>query len=93
MNVLVRHAGAPLGQARLARDAGLANNTVAAGYVDLLIDLLCLGECLAWDAGRRVEIARKPAKFPFVNLLAATSHARRRVEERGAVDKRASSAG
>jgi len=59
-----------LGQAQLARQSGLANNTVAAGYVELLKDLLVLGESVTWDASRRVEVRRKPAKYPFVNLLA-----------------------
>jgi predicted AAA+ superfamily ATPase len=34
--------------------------------------LVCVGTSAAWDASRRSEIARKQAKFPFVNLLAAT---------------------
>jgi predicted AAA+ superfamily ATPase len=72
MEQLHRHAGTPLGQTKLARDAGLANNTVAAGWIEMLSDLLCVGTSAAWDASRRVEMARKPAKYPFVNLLAAT---------------------
>lgn len=31
-----------------------------------------MGTQPAWDASRRQEIGRKPAKFPFLNLLAAT---------------------
>lgn len=34
MSVLLRRGGTPVGQALLAREAGLANNTVASGYVD-----------------------------------------------------------
>ncbi|MFZ5470274.1 MAG: ATP-binding protein [Myxococcota bacterium] len=71
MEQLHRHGGAPLGQTKLARDAGLANNTVAAGWVDMLSDLLCVGTSPAWDASLRAEVSRKPAKFPFINLLAA----------------------
>jgi predicted AAA+ superfamily ATPase len=71
MQQLHRHGGTPLGQTKLAKEAGLANNTVAAGWIEMLSDLLCVGSSAAWDAGRRSEIARKPAKFPFVNLLAA----------------------
>ncbi len=72
MQQLHLHGGTPLGQTKLAKEAGLANNTVAAGWIEMLSDLLCVGTSAAWDAGRRSEIARKQAKFPFVNLLAAT---------------------
>jgi len=75
MQELHRHGGTPLGQTKLAREAGLANNTVAAGWIEMLSDLLCVGTSAAWDVTRRSEIGRKPAKFPFVNLLAATAWA------------------
>jgi predicted AAA+ superfamily ATPase len=71
MECLVRYGGAPLGQAKLAREAGLANNTVAAGYVELLTDLTCVASSLAWDASRRIRLRRKPCKFHFCNTLAA----------------------
>jgi uncharacterized protein len=77
MRELHRHGGSPVGQTKLAKEAGLANNTVAAGWIELLADLLCLGISPAWDAHRKIEIPRKPAKFPFVNLLAACVWARR----------------
>jgi predicted AAA+ superfamily ATPase len=73
LEALLRYGGAPVGQAKLAREAGLANNTVAAGYVELLADLMVLGISRAWDPQRRVAVARKPAKFHFINLLAAVS--------------------
>jgi predicted AAA+ superfamily ATPase len=72
MEQLHRHAGTPLGQTKLAREAGLANNTVAAGWIEMLSDLLCVGTSAAWDESKRTEAFRKPAKYPFVNLLAAT---------------------
>ncbi len=71
LECLLQRGGVPVGQTRLAREAGLANNTVAAGYIELLADLMCVGISNAWDASRRVALMRKPAKFPFVNLLAA----------------------
>jgi uncharacterized protein len=71
MEQLHRHGSSPLGQTKLAKEAGLANNTVAAGWIELLADLLCIGLSPAWDASRRMEMPRKPAKFPFINLLAA----------------------
>ncbi|MBI3985928.1 MAG: ATP-binding protein [Lentisphaerae bacterium] len=71
MECVIRHGGTPLGQAKLARDAGLANNTVAAGYVGLLSDLMCVSSSFAWDASRSVKIRRKPCKYHFCNTLAA----------------------
>ena len=68
---LHRFGGTPLGQAKLARETGLANNTVAAGYVELLSDLMCVAPCHAWDPGRGVAVLRKPCKYHFTNLLAA----------------------
>jgi uncharacterized protein len=75
MEALHARGGSPLGQARLAREAGLANNTVAAGYVELLADLMCVGVSPAWDEGRKITVARRPAKFPLLNLLAAVAWA------------------
>ena len=75
MERLHRSGGTPIGQTKLAKEAGLANNTVAAGWIEFLGDLLCVGVSSAWDAQRRMEVARKPAKFPFVNLLAAVAWA------------------
>lgn len=72
LNCLDRFGGTPVGQAKVAREAGLANNTVAAGYLELLADLMIVGWSPAWDASRRVPLARRPAKVPFVNLLAAS---------------------
>jgi predicted AAA+ superfamily ATPase len=70
---LFRFGGTPTGQAKLAREAGLANNSVAAGYIELLMDLMCVSTCYALDISRNVPIRRKPAKFHFTNLLAAVS--------------------
>jgi predicted AAA+ superfamily ATPase len=73
MENILRWGGTPVGQAKLAREAGLANNTVAAAYVELLSDLMCVGQALAWDPSRRVGLARRPAKFPMTNLLVAVA--------------------
>jgi len=73
METLFRFGGCPVGQAKLAREAGLANNTVAAGYIELLSDLMCVGTGPAWDESRSATVPRRPAKFHFVNLLAAAS--------------------
>jgi predicted AAA+ superfamily ATPase len=75
MEQLHRLGASCVGQTKLAKEAGLANNTVAAGYVELLADLMVVGISGAWDADRKREVPRKPAKFPFVNLLAAVAWA------------------
>ncbi|MBI4871601.1 MAG: ATP-binding protein [Candidatus Riflebacteria bacterium] len=73
MAVLSRTGGTPVGQTRLAQEAGLANNTVAAGYLELLADLMCIGIQQAWDPSRKVPMPRTRAKYPFINLLAAVA--------------------
>lgn len=78
-DALLARGGTPIGQAALARESGLANNTVAAGYLELLADLTCVGFQPAWDADRRVAVRRKPAKFPPTNLLAAVAFDRARL--------------
>lgn len=72
-DVLLQRGGTPIGQAALAREAGLANNTVAQGYLELLADLLCLGTAFAIDTNRGVAVRRRPAKYPPTNLLAAVA--------------------
>ena len=71
LECLVRFGGSAVGQAKVAREAGLANNTVAAGYLELLTDLMCMTPAYAWDSSHRVKLRRKPCKFPFCNTLAA----------------------
>jgi predicted AAA+ superfamily ATPase len=73
LDCLYRFGGTPVGQSKLAREAGLANNTVAVGYMELLQDLMCAAPAFAWDATRGRINRRKPCKFHFTNLLAAVS--------------------
>ena len=73
METVARYGGNPCGQAKLAREAGLANNTVAAGYIELLQDLMCIGTTHAWDSSKDIVLRRKPCKYHVVNLLAAIS--------------------
>lgn len=73
LEAMHRFGGTPLGQAKLAREAGLANNTVAAGYIEMLSDLMCVAPAFAWDSARNLRIARKPCKYHFTNLLAAVA--------------------
>lgn len=73
-NTLFRYGGTPVGQAKLAREAGLANNTVAAGYIELLNDLGCVVPAYPMDVNKKILILRKPCKYHFTNLLVAVSY-------------------
>jgi len=74
MNIIMRWGGTPVGQAKLAREANLANNTTAAGYVDVLHDLGCITPAFPWDKSRDLLILRKPCKYHFTNLLAMLTY-------------------
>jgi len=74
MSVIFRLGGSPVGQAKLAREAGLSNNTVAVGYVEILNDLGCIVPAYAWDQHRELLILRKPCKYHVTNLLAAVAY-------------------
>ena len=74
MNVLYRFGGTPVGQAKLAREAGLANNTIAANYIEILRDLGSIVPAYPWDKNRHHLILRKECKYPFTNLLVATCY-------------------
>jgi predicted AAA+ superfamily ATPase len=73
LSALFRFGGTPVGFAKLAREAGLANNTVASGYIEQLSDLLCVIPQWQWNAERGRYEFRKPCKLPFVNLAAVTA--------------------
>lgn len=68
---IYRTAGSPVGQAKLARESGLSNNTVAQGYIDLLNDLMIISPMYPYDPEKKITFFRKPCKFQFINLLAA----------------------
>jgi uncharacterized protein len=84
---IMRRGASPVAQTTLAQEAGLANNTVAHGYLDLLGDLLVLGTTEPWDASRRVRAPRKASKYPFINLLAANTWWAHRYTTPGALEK------
>ena len=73
LQYLLRVGGSPVGYAKLARETGLANNTVASGYIEQLSDLLCLMPSWPWDSQKEILILRKPCKFHFINLAAAVA--------------------
>ena len=70
---IIRYGGTPIGHAKLARESGLANNTVATGYTELLCDLMCITTSRAWDNSKQTAVLRKPSKFHFINLLAVVA--------------------
>lgn len=74
LNVLFRFGGSPVGQANLARESGLANNTVAQGYIELLSDLGCVIPAYPWDYQKKQLVLRKPCKYHFMNLLVASCY-------------------
>ena len=74
MITLFRLGGSPIGQSKLAREAGLANNTVAQGYLEILQDLGCLTPSYPWDPHRKILILRKPCKYHFTNVLVALAY-------------------
>lgn len=71
--LLHKHGGTPAGYSKLAREADLANNTVASGYIELLSDLFCILPGFSWDLTKKVSLLRKPCKFHWINLLAAVT--------------------
>jgi predicted AAA+ superfamily ATPase len=73
LRTLFRFGGLPLGFAKLAREAGLANNTVASGYIEALSDLLCCLPAWPWSAHHQRLDLRKPCKVHFINLAAAVA--------------------
>ncbi|MBM3271563.1 MAG: ATP-binding protein, partial [Candidatus Sericytochromatia bacterium] len=71
MRTLFSRACSRTGYLKLARESGLANNTIAAQYVEQLSDLLAVIPSFQWDPGNDAPLQRKPAKFHFTNLAVA----------------------
>ncbi len=75
IRTLFVQAGSRTGYLKLARDSGLANNTIAAEYIEQLSDLLTVIPSFQWDADKDAPLQRKPAKFHFINLSVALAFA------------------
>lgn len=73
LHILFRYGGTPVGYAKLSREADLANNTVAAGYIEQLSDLLTVLPSWPWDPQKKTVQMRKPCKFHFINMAAVTA--------------------
>lgn len=68
IQLMFTYGGNPVGYAKLAREGGLANNTVASGYIEQLADLLSVLPSWPWDPQKKNFQMRKPCKFHFINL-------------------------
>jgi uncharacterized protein len=86
MRTLFAQAGSRTGYLKLARESGLANNTLAAEYVEQLSDLLAVVPSYQWDADKGVPLQRRPAKFHFVNLSVALAFSPNRMTQIGDFD-------
>jgi len=90
LQILFRFGGTPVAKAKIARETSMANNTVAAGYIDLLSDLCVVMSSFSWDQDNELPILRKPTKLHFSNLLVAlTYHPKRlrRIEDFNSLDE------
>lgn len=89
LSSLYRYGGTPVGYTKLARESGMANNTVASGYIEQLSDLLTVLPAWAYNPEKENFELRKPAKFHFINISAAVAfhpQAPRHVHEFHALD-------
>ncbi|MDE0441036.1 MAG: AAA family ATPase [Gammaproteobacteria bacterium] len=75
MRTLFAQAGSRTGYLKLARESGLANNTIASEYIEQLSDVLAVLPSFQWDASKDVPVQRRPAKFHFINLSVALAFA------------------
>jgi len=65
----------PVSYTKLAKDAGLSNNSAALDYIEKLSDLLCVIPLMPWDHQKNRSISRKASKIAFINLsMAWTFH-------------------
>lgn len=71
LSALYKFAPNPVGQAKLARESGLSNNTVAKGYIELLSDLMILYPAFPYDPDKKITLFKKECKFHFTNVFFA----------------------
>ena len=79
LRTIFNQAGARTGYLKLARESGLANNTLAAEYIEQLSDLLAVVPSPQWDSHKQIYLQRKPVKFHFVNLAVALAFSSNRM--------------
>ncbi len=71
LGALYKFAPNPVGQSKLARESGLANNTLAKAYTELLADLMILLPAYPYDISKKISIFRKECKYHFINVFFA----------------------
>jgi uncharacterized protein len=71
LSALYKFAPNPIGQSKLARESGLANNTLAKAYTELLADLMILLPAYPYDINKEISIFRKECKYHFINVFFA----------------------
>jgi predicted AAA+ superfamily ATPase len=71
LRVIMNYGGSSVGYAKLAREGGLANNTVASGYIEQLSDLLSVLPSWPMEGSKKTLLMRKPCKFHFINMAVA----------------------
>ena len=73
IHFLMERGGLSVSLHAVAKETGLANNTVALGYIDLLKDLGCVSSCSQLEANKLRPIPRKASKYHFTYLLFVTT--------------------
>ena len=71
LHMIMSYGGKPVGFAKVARESGMANNTVASGYIEQLSDLLSVLPSWPIETNRKMLLMRKPCKFHFINTAVA----------------------
>jgi len=71
LTAIYRFAPNPVGQSKIARESGLANNTVAHGYIEFLADLMIIAPAYPYDLDRKITSLKKQCKYHFTNLFIA----------------------
>ncbi|MBI2607178.1 MAG: ATP-binding protein [Deltaproteobacteria bacterium] len=71
MRRIYEHGASTVSYTKLAREAGLANNSAALDYIEKLADLYCLLPAMQWDHVGNIRLAKKPSKMHFINLAVA----------------------
>lgn len=69
----------PVSMSKAAREAGLANNTVASSYIEIFQNCLFVHRSLPLDLQKNKAIPRKESKYPFVNLLGLLAFTKERL--------------
>ena len=70
---LFDHGASRVSFTKLAREAGLANNSAALDYIEKLVDLCAIMVCPQWDHQKKTYLQKKASKIQFINLAVASA--------------------